>query len=33
METYINICKIDCQREIAVWLRKLKRGLHINLKV
>ena len=24
METYITICKIDCQREFAVWLRKLK---------
>ena len=24
METYINICKIDSQREFAVWLRKLK---------
>ena len=30
METYINICKIDCQREFAVWLRKLKQGLCIN---
>jgi len=26
METYITICKIDSQREFAVWLRKLKRG-------
>ena len=24
METYITICKIDSQREFAVWLRKLK---------
>ena len=23
METYITICKIDSQREFAVWLRKL----------
>ena len=27
METYITICKIDSQRELAVWLRKLKQGL------
>ena len=26
METYIIICKIDSQQEIAVWLRKLKKG-------
>ena len=32
METYINICKIDSQREFAVWLRKLKQGLCINLE-
>ena len=32
METYITICKIDSQREFAVWLRKLKQGLHINLE-
>ena len=31
METYITICKIASQREIAVWLRKLKQGLCINL--
>ena len=30
METYITICKIDSQREFAVWLRKLKQGLYIN---
>ena len=24
METYITICKIDSQREFAVWLSKLK---------
>ena len=27
METNITICKIDSQREFAVWLRKLKQGL------
>ena len=32
METYITMCKIDIQREFAVWLRKLKQGLCINLK-
>ena len=32
METYITICKIDSQWEIAVWLRKLKQGLCINLE-
>ena len=31
METYITICKVDSQREFAVWLRKLKQGLCINL--
>ena len=31
METCISICKIDSQREFAVWLRKLKQGLCINL--
>ena len=30
METYIIICKIDSQREFAVWLRKLKQGLCVN---
>ena len=33
METYITICKIDSQQEFAVWLRKLKQGLCINLEV
>ena len=28
METYITICKIDSQRDLAVWLR----GLCINLE-
>ena len=32
METYITICKIDSQREFAVWLRKLKQVLCINLE-
>ena len=27
METYILICKIDSQREFAVWLGELKQGL------
>ena len=31
METYITICKIDSQPEFAVWLKKLKQGLCINL--
>ena len=31
METYIAICEIDSQWEFAVWLRKLKQGLCINL--
>ena len=32
METYITICKIDSQQEFAVWLRKLRQGLCINLE-
>ena len=32
MEIYITICKIDSQWEFAVWLRKLKQGLSINLE-
>ena len=32
METYIAICKIDSQCEFAIWLRKLKQGLCINLE-
>ena len=31
METYIIICKIDSQWKFAVWLRKFKQGLCINL--
>ena len=33
METYITIRKIDSQWEFAVWLRKLKQRLCINLEV
>ena len=32
MEVYITIYKIDSQEEFAVWLRKLKQGLCINLE-
>ena len=32
METYITICKRDSQWKFAVWLRKLKQGLCINLE-
>ena len=32
METYITMCKIDSQQEFAVWFRKLKQGLWINLE-
>ena len=32
VETYITICKIDSQWEFAVWLRKFKQGLCINLE-
>ena len=32
METYITTGKIDSQLEFAVWLRKLKQGLSINLE-
>ena len=32
VETYITACKIDSQQEFAVWLRKLKQGLCINLE-
>ena len=32
METYITTCKIDSQGEFAVWLRKLKQELYINLE-
>ena len=32
MEAYITLCKIDGQWEFAVWLRKLKQGLCVNLE-
>ena len=32
MDTYITMYKIDSQQEFAVWLRKLKQGLCINLE-
>jgi len=32
IETYIAVCKIDRQREFAVWLRKLKQGFCISLE-
>ena len=32
LETYITICKVDSQREFAVWLRKLKQGFYIILE-
>ena len=32
METSITMCKVDRQREFAVWLRKLEQGLCINLE-
>ena len=31
-ETYITICKINSQKKFAVWLRKLKQELCINLR-
>ena len=33
IENYNTICKIDSQWEFAVWPRKLKQGLCINLEV
>ena len=32
VETFTTICKIDSQGGFAVWLRKLKQGLCINLE-
>ena len=32
MDTYITICRIDSQREFAIWLRKLKQWLCTNLE-
>ena len=31
-ETYITVFKIHSHQEFAVWLRKLKQGLSINLE-
>ena len=31
-ETYITMCKIDSRQEFALWLRKLKQGLSVNLE-
>jgi len=32
MDIYITICKTDDQWEFAIWLRKLKQGLCVNLE-
>ena len=32
METYIMLCKIDDQREFALWPRNLKQVLCVNLE-
>ena len=32
METYITICKVDSQPEFAVWRRKLRQWLCINIE-
>ena len=32
METYITVCKIDSQWEFAVWIRKPKQELCVNLE-
>ena len=32
MESYSTKCKMESQLEFAVWLRKLKQGLCINLE-
>ena len=32
VETHTTVCNIDSQLEFAVWLRKLKQGLYINLE-
>ena len=32
METYITINSVDSQQEFAIWLKKLKQELCINLK-
>ena len=33
METYITINSVDSQQEFAIWLKKLKQVLCINLEV
>ena len=32
METYITICKTHSQQESAVWCRKFKQELYVNLE-
>ena len=32
MDIYITICKTDDQWEFAIWLKKLKQGLCVNLE-
>ena len=32
METYNTVCKIDSQWECALWLKKLKQWLFVNLE-
>ena len=32
VETFITLCKTDTQQEFAVWLRKIKQGLCVNLE-
>ena len=32
IETYVTVCKIDSQQELAVWLRKLKQERCISLE-
>jgi len=32
METYITICKVDSWQGFAVWLRKIKQGLCVDLE-
>ena len=32
VETHITVCKIDSQQKFALWLRKLKLGLCVNLE-
>ena len=32
LEIHITICKIESQGEFAIWIRKFKQGLCINLE-